>query len=205
MLACVAFWRNGRCACPTGREKPDTRQRGGLCGSRRSSGVATHREATALKRKRRRARRGLWPSDGAAHCVPLVELRPVDLVFPVFVVVHLVAFGFSRASTTATQRDTYCRMFPGIATAYLITFSQGKTRGSESEKPGGEPPGAGQTQRPRRSVPPGPVRLTSSRPDRSRLGFLSRPPSPVHRANVHCEQPLVAHSPIEQHCKGGGL
>ena len=60
--------------------------------TRRLSGVATHREATALKRKRRRARRGLWPSDGAAHCVPLVELRPVDLVFPVFVVVHLVAF-----------------------------------------------------------------------------------------------------------------
>ena len=87
----------------------------------------------------------------------------------------------------------------------LIIFSQGKSRGSESEKPGGEPAGAGQTQRPRRSVPPGPVRLTSSRPDRSRLGCLSRPTSPVHRANVHCEPLSVAHSPIEQHCKGGGL
>ena len=87
----VAFLREGRALCPTICKKPDTRQRGGLCGSRRSSGVATHREATALKRKRRRARRGLWPSDGAPERVPSVELRPERTAAPLYVFLRTAA------------------------------------------------------------------------------------------------------------------
>ena len=72
MAPLPAAWRFPSRLCWCRKRRGDV---AGFVGSRRSSGVATHREATALKRKRRRARRWLWPSDGAAHGVPLVELR----------------------------------------------------------------------------------------------------------------------------------
>ena len=61
--------------------------------------------------------------------------------------------------------------------------------------------------RPRRSDPPGPLRRVAvRRPYPRRLTRVCRRvPSPLRRASVHYGQPLVWHSPVEQHCKGEGL